>query len=229
VTEPLDTPIVIREVYTADDPLFLPAMELYVESFPRDEREPLSEFVRRSHPCAEHRQGTNTRSHLLVAHRGDEVVAMRQCHYDPPTGLGFFVYIAVAPAHRNRGVGLRVLEYSRALLRLDALGTGTQIRATMFECERVCDSADAEEAAARRARLAYFDRHGGRIVSGTYVQPAIGPDRDPVPLNLMAYPEGDRFDRAALVRDFYSVYFHLGPEDPAVHAALEGVPDECPR
>lgn len=224
-----DLSVVIREIYSQDDPSFLPLMELYVESFPRDEREPIASFARRVSPLADNRRSTNCRSHLLAVEDGEQVIGMRQCHFDPASGLGFFVYIAIDQRYRMRGLGTRLLDFSRALLELDAMGTSTQCRAILFECERVCDATTEADRVFRQDRLKYFAKRGGRVVSGTYVQPPNAPGLQPVPLNLMAYPGSQDLDKPELVRGFYDVFFGVAPDDPLVLHALDGVHDTNPR
>ncbi len=219
----------IREITSHEDPAFLDAMELYVESFPREEREPVSQFAKRCDPLASRHREWSNRSHLIVVEKGSRVVGMRFCVFAPESSYGFFVYIVVDKAHRKEGIGSRLLEYSLALLRLDALSFGTNLKAVFFECERMCDAKSPQEAIVRTARLDYFQKRSGQVVSGTYVQPALTDDLSPLPLNLMAYQFDSQLNRKEMVIGFYKHFLGIGSDDPLVIKALIGANDEKPR
>jgi GNAT superfamily N-acetyltransferase len=219
---------VIRELYSWEDPAFLPAMELYVETFPKDEREPLSFYRELLSENAPHRLGLNTRQHVLVVEQGDDLVGMRHFLYSPVAQAAFFVYIALDPVVRGGGIGRRLLEYSQTQCLLDAQATNSHLRTIFFECERIKDSKDHQQRLEREQRLSFFKHMGGEIISTTYVQPSLGVGRDPLPLNLMAYRLDKTISRRDAVLTFYEHFLGRSEDDELVQQALLGVSDDEP-
>jgi GNAT superfamily N-acetyltransferase len=211
---------VVRELYSADDPLFLDAMELYVESFPRDERLPLSFFRESVATTAAHRQGRAAREHLIVAESDGRLLGMRWFSYHPEVGLGYFVYLATAPAARSQGVGSRLIATAVKQCELDALALGAPLDAVCFEVERTDLAASDEDRLVREARLDFFAARGAVCVTPSYVQLPISPDKQPVPLNLLAYRLTNKQTLAELARNFCVGCAGYDPDDPAIAAAV---------
>jgi GNAT superfamily N-acetyltransferase len=164
----------IRPLTGQDDPLFWPALELYVESFPRDEREPLA-------GVAEAAAGRGP-ALLWIAEREEALAGLAYFYLDPAAGCALLVYLVTAPSARGQGVAQALIQAVRS--RAAEAGIGV----VFFECERPEDAVGGERAA-RDRRLAFFARRGGRLVSRGYTQPALAPDRAPVPLYLMAFAQ----------------------------------------
>jgi len=185
------------------DPLFWPALEFYVESFPRDEREALSRVskVARGAPelceCPEHRV------HMAVADVDGRLGGIRYFSYDARAKLGFFIYLAVEPEFRKHGIGTQLVEYGKEVCQRDAEEMGSTLEAIFFECERPELAETPEDRKIRDDRIRYFLNRGAVIVSKDYYQPALGPDRASVPLWLLAYPLSSDLNWSELVAAFH--------------------------
>lgn len=192
-------------------------MDLYLASFPKDEREPEDWFAKRLDGDPHHEPLMGRRFRLLVAESDTrEVLAMRSFETCADIRMGFLVYLAVRPENRGHGIGKRLIDVAIAYCRLDMLASGVELDAVVFEAERIELATSPQEMEARQRRLAYFEGLGAFLLTDSYVQPALTPDRAPVPLNLLAHYVREGADRSTIVRDFCTVF--MGAE--SVHALI---------
>ena len=214
--------VVVRELNSVDDPAFYDAMELYVETFPRNERLPVRRFASMLAEGAAGRTDPLVRSHLFVAEDADGLAGMRFSTYYKLAGLGYFVYIAVLKGKRKSGIGQMLVRTAQAQCRVDAVATGGELDAIFFECERP-ELAEGEERAWREKRLAFFEKRGGVIVSRTYSQPALSETYEPVPLYLLAYPEKEDIDWRKAATDYCRICLSLPAESEIELETLRGI------
>lgn len=214
----MDGNVRIRSLAGADDPLFWPALELYVETFPRDEREPLAYVA--GVACG---QITHTDTGASVAMRVAEVESTLGglCYFyaDPDSRCGLLVYIVTEARFRGRGLGEALIAAALAGVR-DVVGPDCE--ALFLECE-LPELATGEEVHVRERRIAWFLGRGARIISRTYTQPPMAPDRAPVPLALLAIPQRENVDWATLVRDFHRRILRYPADSEAERATLAGI------
>ena len=81
----------------------------------------------------------------------------------------FIEHLAVAPTHRNRGLGALMLQELRALFQ-----------------SRICLEVEPPEDELTRRRIGFYQRNGFFLTSHPYVQPSISKGRAPVPLQIMS-------------------------------------------
>lgn len=198
-----------------EDSLFWTALELYVESFPRSEREPLAEVAEVGRGRSEF--GSVTRR-FAVAEVDGRLGGLLYFASHADSGLGFFIYIVVEESLRKSGIGQQLLEFGIEQCRSDV----SELKAVLFECERP-ELAEGDERAFRERRLAYFAKRGAVLVTPTYVQPILGEGREEVPLFLMAQPLADAIDWSSAVANFYRAFFQLSPDSPSERAAIAGI------
>ena len=199
--------MILRELYSVDDPAFEAAYRLYEASFPVDEREPRAVIEAWLRPTGISSPGQAAIKRFVVAERDAEVVGLTIHEFRPACGLGWLIYIAVEPSCRGTGLGARLLEAVRGLVRLDASFRGVRYRGMILEVERVEDATDEADRVVRKARLAYFGQRGARLLTSDYVQPSLGEGLRPVPLNLLIL---DGEPDASIVRDFYRHMWGIG-------------------
>jgi GNAT superfamily N-acetyltransferase len=156
--------------------------EIYRASFPSYAREPadvILESVRRGVGLA------------FRVRRDGATIGIATTHLLLNPAAVFLVYLAIAPAHRDTGLGRDLLEFawstSAARLR-EPLGM-------IWEVDPV------------EGRLAFFQRHGGVVLTRPYLQPPVN-GVEPVPMQLMFRPaENGSFPDApgtdALVQAMY--------------------------
>lgn len=213
----------IRQLVSTSDAAFLPAMELYVESFVRDEREPVASFARMLSEQTPTGSILGTRRRLLVAEDNDRnVIGMRYLESNPEVRLGFLVYVAVDPRYRRAGIGRRLIETALALIEADMVSCGTVLDAACFEVERIDLARDDEDRMVRLERLKFFKSLGAKLVSPSYVQPALTEDREPVPLYLMAHRLNPAADPTVITRNFCTTFLGMKEGDPELAEALAG-------
>ncbi|MDX2065388.1 MAG: GNAT family N-acetyltransferase [Fimbriimonadaceae bacterium] len=213
----------IREVNRASDPLYWPMLELYVESFPRDERMPLAHIANVAAGDPGMTRGPHHRQHAALAEVDGQCAGFRYVAYDARAGLGAYIFMVVDPAYRQRGIGEQLLAFGRELCERDAAELGGRLDAIMVECERPELGATDADRQWRRDRIAYFQRRGAVLVSPTYHQPALRPDTDRVPLTLLSFPIADRLDWADVVRRFHRYMLGYVPDSPDERETLAGL------
>lgn len=218
-----EKPIVtVRPLLSVSDPAFYDAMELYVETFPRDERVPVREMAEMVSEASVPPPGGGRRHHVFVAEAQGQVVGMRQFSYYKAASLGFFVYITVLPEWRRQGVGRMLVESAVAQCKFDAVSLGGKLDAIMFECERP-ELAEGDERQFREDRLTHFRKLGARIVSRTYLQPALADGYSPVPLYLLAYPQRDQVDWRQAAVAYSRICLGLEPGSKTEVETLKGI------
>ncbi len=194
--------VALRLLASPGDPLFWPALELYVETFPRDEREPLERVARVASGDPDLCRDPEHRVLLAVAESGGSLAGLAYFTVHAVARTGFLIYLAADPRHRKAGVGTRLIEFVRETCRREAADMGSSVAAVFLECERPELAASPEEEAYRHARVEFFLRRGARVVTRSYHQPALAPDRERVPLWLLAFVE-EPCDWPHLVTDFH--------------------------
>lgn len=191
--------LVIRPLSGTNDPHYWSTLELYVETFPRDEREPLARVA--AVAAGELSGGPEIRIAELNGEFAGFTYFMR-C----PT-QSFLIYIAVMPHLRKHGIGAALLQDI----------TENAPSPWLLECEPPI----GPDKNLREKRLGFFRRHGAVILSKTYVQPSLGPGREPVSLWLHAI--GDVPDPETTIRTHYTQFFELSEEAPEIASALSGI------
>lgn len=183
--------ISIRRLMGDGDPYYWSYLELYVESFPREERLPLQEFAHK----LSHGDGDTC---ALIAESSGEFAGLAYLVLARPHRIGFLVYLVTEPGHRGKGVGRQLVRACRHAC--DAAGCADGM---LFECERPELSTDEADRTTRIQRVEWFREIGATLLDATYIQPSLGPGRPSVPLLLMGFvAEGvDPLELAARFRD----------------------------
>jgi hypothetical protein len=162
----------------------------------------------------------------------EEVIGGAAAEYYRASGcvLISYMYVLDSGSHRHRGHARALL--ARARTACEALGP---VHAVVAEAERpealATRGVPDDEVDQARARLRFFARLGARAVGIDYVQPALGPGKQPVPhLTLLALPStaagsegtGDEGLRRAIEGFLAEFYAALAPDsrDPAGAATL---------
>lgn len=138
------------------------------------------------------------------ARRGQTTVGMATIHLLKRPPAVFLVYLAVADGGRGRGVGGSLLEkaWEHGMERLQA--EDLQPVGMVWEVDSP-DGGDSTRIAERR--IAFFERHRGRVIDSRYLQPPVD-GIAPVPMSLMfraveGSGEPGRATVEALVRGIY--------------------------
>lgn len=217
--------IVMREVLSEEDPSLPGVVDLYISSFPEDEREDPSYLQSMLGALNLSSPGKIATAHLLVAERDTHPFGFAFCEFLPAAEMGFHIYIALAPSERGKGFGRRLLLCAEERMRLDALYLGLPYHGSICEVERVEDATDESDRRTRLRRVHFYERLGARIISSTYTQPALSPDKQPVPLYLMWRDANGGLSREEIIRRFYAEVYRLEPTHPFVVEALRQEPN----
>jgi GNAT superfamily N-acetyltransferase len=198
--------IIFRSLDGPADPLYWPTLELYVETFPRDERGPLSEmaaYASGSPPPGPWR--------LEVAEKGGVLAGLIFYGVFPSLPAGFLIFIAASQAFRGSGIGKALLQRTAQECLPGPL---------LWECERPEAARDAQELAVRLRRLEWFRRQGASLLSKGHTQPALAPDREPVPLYILGLPGQDGLNFPTLFPKVMAEAYGMAPDDPCLLEAL---------
>jgi hypothetical protein len=153
--------------------------QIYEDSFPAAEREKQEVIVR----SIDRGVGMAFRTRRLGVTTG---LATTHLLRDP--AAVFLVYLAVDRSQRNQGTGGELLQCSWHAGAERLTGLGLQPVALIWEVDR--PEPTAGDADARLRRIAFFERHGGKVLDRPYMQPPLD-GTTPVPMRLMLRPAGD--------------------------------------
>jgi GNAT superfamily N-acetyltransferase len=212
----------VREILSARDPSFKTVMELYRRSFPPDEREPVWRIREWVHPLQLSAPNLKIARHLLVAERKGAPLGFSFFEFFCEVGIGFSVYLVVNPEERGKWLGQKLFKCSLERMQLDASFAGVPFYGCVLEVERIEDAVDEGDRVIRERRLRLFHYLGARIITPTYVQPALTSDLQPTPLNLMWLEQQPGMEPQKIVQQFYRIEFGLPSDHPFVQAALAG-------
>jgi len=191
------------------------AMRIYESAFPVDEREPRDYFIRL---MLEIRPEVQPLTWAIKD--GAEVIGMAHLVGNRKTGALFFVYVAIRPDFRGRfSAKLLMRQIVDRSVQLCA-ETGIRPTGVIFEVERIEDAKYDQELSFRKKRLAFFHSLGAVVLTRCYVQPALTPDRAPVPLNLMFVPFNSDWNRDELIVEMYRSVFGLDETHPYVISSI---------
>jgi hypothetical protein len=213
----------VREILTAEDAAFEAAYSLYEESFPIEERESREHILGWLQPTQISRTGQERVKRFFVLEREGVVIGMTVHEYHPSAELGWLIYIVVRLGERGGGLGNRLLQAVSSSCRLDAEFFGAGYRGLILEVERIEDAQTDADREFREARLAYFSRRGAQKLTSRYVQPALGDDLEPVPLNLLIIDGASELDSATkrkILRDYLVLMWHMEEGSEAVRYVL---------
>jgi hypothetical protein len=167
----------MREIHRADDPALRAAHQLLRHEFPHAEVLPLRDW---RNAIRERRSGlwTDITWHLLVAMRGDTVVAVSSGSYLGNVNVGVIGYVAVRPAERAAGLGPRLRRALRRRFERDARA----IR------RRPLEGIVGEVREDNPWLRTLVRREGAIALDFDYFQPSLGSHAKPVPLVFYYQP-----------------------------------------
>ena len=201
---------VVLDIASAE---FKDAMEIYLEAFPDNERQPLDKIKYRVE------QGYSS---LIIAKR-DKAVAgfsllcpFRDLHF------GLLDYMAVEKGQRSLGTGSKLFAKTYEFLKKDA--------SSSFLLLEIEDPAlgSSPERAMRLGRVRFYERLGARVVANfRYLLPPLA-GNSPTNMLLMVYAEGNQvtLDSEALADFVTAVYgkvYERDEDDPYLRQILENL------
>lgn len=166
----------VREILSADDPLFNAAYNLLRREFPHAEMLPVRVW---RNAMRERRAGlwTDISWHLIVAERNARIAAAATGSYLGNVNVGLIGYIAVTPAVRTLGLGPRMRRALRRKFETAAHHAGhKRLGAIVGEVRR------------DNPWLRHLVREGAIALDFPYLQPSLDDDKEPVPLVLYYQP-----------------------------------------
>lgn len=172
--------------------------EIYNEAFPLSERESPQVILN----SVQREVGLALRARIE-----DRTIAIAttQLLKDPPAV--FLVYLATDRNMRGRGCGGDLFEYAWQSGSQKLSEAGLDAIGLVLEADSPNEIEDAEEKHLRERRIAFFGRHGCKLLPVKYTQPPVD-GSTLVPMRLMFraagnYPEPEIFLTKRLVRSIY--------------------------
>lgn len=177
--------LTVRPIVSANDPAWPEWYEIYVYSFPLDERVPeayflnvfekirLDEEVLEQVLVMEEQPASATDGH-------PQVVAIAFTEQVPTHGLCFLWYLATSTAVRSQGHGTIFYHWI-----IDQFKANKKLKQMLFEVE-IPETADEPDLAARR--INWYRRLGAQLVHGINYRQYISPDIPPKEMFLMVHP-----------------------------------------
>lgn len=167
---------------------------IYMEAFPdADEREKFDNMLRF---LADAEDARDYRYHVVLAKNASRtVVGGAIFDYFPASNSGVVEFIAVDEAIQTSGIGTKIYEHVRKVLRQDALDFG---RGTV---DRIFCEVDKPDHSRQKERkyISFWRKNHFRRIDFDYVQPALSPEQKPVDgLWFLVAPQPDPAGRIAI-------------------------------
>ena len=175
-----DTPSIV-DLYSLEDELLLPWLDLYETAFPAAERLLVSDILRAVQAGLEPPPET---PRVVAAVTGPGTLVglalYTLCHAG---GAANLVYLATAPEVRNQGYGAWLY---RADCRSNAQHAGAQ--GVVIEVEIPERAETAEGRALAERRIGFYRRLGARLILGIDYLQTVGRHQVPISLHVMVHP-----------------------------------------
>jgi len=200
----------IIEVKSIKDPLFTEAMGIYEASFPRNERHALSVIEERM---------DRKLYRLFIGQKDGQTVLMALFYPLKGSQFVLFDYMAVAPSHRDKGLGTQFLKGMSSIV-----GLGKRHLLLEVEDPRSGDNTDQ-----RRKRIEFYMRQGAQELKGVrYIMPPLF-GSTPTDMVLMVWPmfrEGKIAGPTvrALILQVYRELYNRNEKDPLLNSFIKDVP-----
>jgi GNAT superfamily N-acetyltransferase len=185
----LDEPKIIRLI-DPDDPLTGQALDLYQNSFPVEEIDPIDGIQLGMRRQLEGRPEVNRAWRFLAAVNCGRVVGMSMYTYYRDTRLAFLFYLATQPDLRGQGLGAWLFRQTRDRLAGDAFDLkGLPPLGMCWEVERPEIGQSPDEVELRKRRINFYRRIGAILLDEIeFIAPPIDDGQPPVPYYLMYLP-----------------------------------------
>jgi GNAT superfamily N-acetyltransferase len=181
------------ELTDPEDMLARQAFDLYVVSFPVEERVSLS-AIKEGILNRDDGLAGDYISRFIAAVQDDRTVGLSMYGYYRIPRLACLFYLAVQPDLRGLGLGAWLLNQTAALLPNDAriLG-GESPLGLCWEVDRPNESGDPEERTLRARRIKFYERNGAILLDSIdFIAPPLSEGLPPVPYFLMFMPLPDK-------------------------------------
>ena len=168
------------EITRLDDPILLPWLDLYETSFPPNEKVLVSNHL----AILQARAANQAQSdHLLAALDGSgRLQGMARCQLFPEGSFAILWYIATWPAVRNQGFGGQF--YDHILSQIDP----SAFKAMLLEVEIPAETEIEELGQMAQRRLAFYRRHGARLLGGIKYLQSVGWHQPLTPMHILVHP-----------------------------------------
>lgn len=181
-------PYSIRHLAGPNDPAWPEWRDIYLASFPANERMSLDYILGRL-------EGDNDGERLLAMTTpggGVAGIATYVLRREPETG--YLGYLATNPARRSQGLGAAL--YADVVRR--TRGAGARMLVFEVEIPELADTPDAAEWA--RRRIGWYRRQGAKLLHGARVSCEVDGDFPPLDMLLMVHPFAPMDAAEALIR-----------------------------
>lgn len=206
-------PLHLHRLAPHDEPGFRELLALYEAAFPASERKPTATLRAAL---------GNRHSHLLLAQEQGSTVGFAIAQ-QLSTAAALFEYMAIHPAHRNRGLGHAI---THAVL--TQLAPPPAILLLEVESDRV----PHPDQPLRARRKRFYREQGARELAGLrWLMPPQGPELPPALDMLVMGHTAPTITRDRLRQHLTAVYTEVyaqNAEDPRIESMLAGLPAEVP-
>lgn len=196
----------IREIRSSTDPAWDSWLNLYLNSFPFEERFAIKHYLNLFQRLQE---GEQINEHILVleqhlpeaAQLSPNVVGMAYIEIEPALGISFLRYIATQATARNQGYG--VILYNHVLETLKKL----QSKIMILEVEIPELSEEPDNA---RRRINWYKRLGAQKIEGIQYFQVVDPEIPAIEMSLMVhlFQETSIEEIFELVKSYFDTCLH---------------------
>ena len=204
--------IIFSEIKDTNDIHFAEAIQIYMESFPSNERQPLPVMKRRVE---------EGRSKLYVGFHQNEIACIAFLYHFNKSDFVFLDYMAVTEKFRNYKIGSRFFSFLIAKV----------VSAEKYLLLEVEDYLYGNNTEQRKKRINFYIRNGAYILKDTpYLLPSLD-NTQPTEMSIMIAPKYKtaRLEKKEIEIIFKLLYFELYEKtesDTLLHSILKSIPDQ---
>lgn len=187
--------------------------DIYVPAFPdKDERESLKTFQKAVNGKYENVEVViNILGENLEDPDNYVVKGIGIAYYFEKQNVGLLAYNAIAPEHRERGMGKLMVQSRIASLKDIARKAGKELAGVFIECNDPAKVAPEDDSMDPAKRVALFEKWGARRVPIDYVQPPVSKHDDySENLLLLNYPVNGKYAGKDVIEGFLRACYRDG-------------------
>jgi ribosomal protein S18 acetylase RimI-like enzyme len=214
----------IARLHTPDDPRFAQLLTIYTEAHPASERKTVDQLAAMiTRPEYLFLVAEQPSESAAPPHPEKKVAGFAIALCLPNTDACLLEYMAIAPGHRNQGIGQYLFQQVLAHPELAGRFLLAEVDSDKLPCP---DRAD------RTRRKAFYSRLGCREIAGlNYHMPPVS-TATPPPMDLLVHhPDRPGSISKAAVKAWltacYTAVYAMPADDPRIAAMLRDLPDTC--
>ncbi len=185
----------LQKISATETKLIDKILDIYIDSFPKDERRPVNEWLN-----ILHNNNQFTLYGVIIEHE----IAGFITSWDLTPEIVYIEHFAISKNMRGKNIGSRIItQFIKE----------TKSKSIILEVEIPELATEKEEKNIRESRIKFYERLGFILQSFNYEQPSYHGDNKTISLKLMEYGEGILSDNYIPIRNkMYNEIYNFNPD-----------------